>query len=438
MRGKDLHAGLKTTVLADTVEGGINYKHVRLQYSKDDFADTLHASPRSYSSAGIQATDFLHFLGFTRSPCAFHGTECFCRFLNPEHDVPALTRAIGTALEKFKQAARTLEGCGLFIDQPEGWGFFYGKPASNWTFRAPRPSGNGHVAPKSQRMKESEDEFFRFVFTWIDGAGDKGWTTHYRAKHMPLSPEFQAALDFLGGFSWFPDCPEFEFEGCWWRFTAYRDDNRSAFNPTTEYAHRYFDAHATNFSRGLQQLLAAHADLQPHGISFLSVPEVTTATGRLIAERRPVASSVVRNRRPDIPEQFDVALSFAGSERALAEELAHRIRDAGFQVFYDGFYPEQLWGKDLAAFFDRIYRKRSRFCVMFVSREYAERMWTSHERRSAQARALQEKGQEYILPVRIDATDLDGLPPTIGYVSIKEHAIEKIAELLIRKLSSAA
>lgn len=72
-----------------------------------------------------------------------------------------------------------------------------------------------------------------------------------------------------------------------------------------------------------------------------------------------------------------------------------------------------------------------------MSREYAERLWTNHERRSAQARALHEKGREYILPIKVDDTDLEGLPPTVGYVSIKEYSIDQIADLLIRKLSRA-
>ena len=71
---------------------------------------------------------------------------------------------------------------------------------------------------------------------------------------------------------------------------------------------------------------------------------------------------------------------------------------------------------------------------MFVSLEYAERMWTTHERRSAQARAVREKGREYILPVRVDDTDLDGLPPTVGYISLKEYTVAQIAELLVKKL----
>ncbi len=62
-----------------------------------------------------------------------------------------------------------------------------------------------------------------------------------------------------------------------------------------------------------------------------------------------------------MPSQFDVAISFAGTERHLAEKLAQIVREAGFEVFYDAFYPEQLWGKDLIEFFDHVYRKASHF-----------------------------------------------------------------------------
>jgi len=435
MKHGDLHSALKTAVLADISEGGISYKHVRLQHGKNEFTDTLHARPTSFSPAGLQATDFLHFLGFSRSACAFQGGECYCRAIEPDHDAFALAAAIGRAFERFDRGAGTLGNCGLFIDQPEGWGFFYGKPSSERTFATHRSYGNGHIAPKSERLKESEDAFFRFVFTWIDGAGDKGWTTHYRAKHMPLSIEFQAALGFLGGFSWFGECPEFNFDGCWWRFMPYREDDDRAFNRNTETVHRFFDAHANHFSPGLEQLLAAHAELEPHRISFLSIQPTTAPITPSFTGRRAIGPAEVPRLSVDVPQRFDVAISFAGPERQLAESLAKSVRDAGYVVFYDGFYPEQLWGKDLVSFFDRVYRKASRFCVMFVSREYSERMWTTFERRSAQARALEEKGREYILPIRIDNTDLDGLPPTIGYISVEEHSIEKIASLLIRKLS---
>jgi hypothetical protein len=74
---------------------------------------------------------------------------------------------------------------------------------------------------------------------------------------------------------------------------------------------------------------------------------------------------------------------------------------------------------------------------MFVSSEYAERMWTTHERRSAQARALAEKGAEYIRPIEVERTELPGMPPTVAYLPLSKYPIEKIAEFLIMKVQGS-
>lgn len=71
--------------------------------------------------------------------------------------------------------------------------------------------------------------------------------------------------------------------------------------------------------------------------------------------------------------------------------------------------------------------------MIFVSKEYAKRVWTNHERQSAQARALNEKGNEYILPIKVDDTELIGMPPTMGYVSLSK-GIDSIADVLVKKL----
>lgn len=431
-----LHSALKTTIVRDFTEGGIHYKQVTLQHSKDRVIETLHACPRSFTTSGIQLTDFLALLGFSRSGCLFHQGECYCREISSSTDTVGMGKAITAAFRLFSDAAQVLQACGLMVRQPEGWGFFFGKPREQR--RDSYVSGDGHTAAKIERMKESQDEFFRYVFTWIDVGGRKGWTTHYRANHMPLSAEFQAALDFLGGFSWFRECPEFEFEGCWWRFTPYetRGDDWVRNERLVEAAHRYFDAHATHFSKGLKLLLSAHATLGSLGISFLSIPSPVPVSAPSPRQVPPPGARTgpAQPPQPAMPNRFDVALSFAGTERSFAEELAKRVRDAGFEVFYDEFYPEQLWGKDLVVFFDNIYRKVSRYCVMFVSHEYADRMWTTHERRSAQARAVEEKGNEYILPIRVDNTELEGLHPTIGYLSLSQYEIPRIADMLTAKL----
>lgn len=430
----DLHAALKTAVVQNVSAPGLHFKHVRLQNGKDDFLDTLHVHPNSWTTSGLQSSDLLSFAGFRRSPCAFFQSECFVRAIPESFDVTGFAQSVAAALGHLQEGARHLENCGIVVPQPEGWGIYYGKPGTGRGPSREYVTGEGHVAPKVNRLKESEDEYFRFVLSWIEGGGAKGWTTHYRAKHMPLSAEFAAAMEFLGVFSTFKECPEFDFEMCWWRFISFQEDGSGFFDRNTEYVHRYYDAHAGHFALGLKSLLAAHVELNRHGLSFLAPSSSAAPPARFPAAPRKIAA-VSQPKEDEDLDAFDVALSFAGTEREHARQLAEALRSAGFKVFYDDFYPEQLWGRDLVAFFDRVYRKASKYCVMFISAEYAKRIWTSHERRSAQARALEEKGREYILPIRFDETDLDGLPPTVGYLPVDQYTIDQIAELLIKKLT---
>lgn len=145
----------------------------------------------------------------------------------------------------------------------------------------------------------------------------------------------------------------------------------------------------------------------------------------------------INKRFHRFPESFDVAISFARPERELARSLAEQLHQGGLVVFYDEFYAEHLWGKNLTDVLDSIYRHQSRFCVMFVSKAYADREWTNHERQSALARALKERGSSYVLPIRVDDTDLPGLPDTIAFFSLREMTLEEIAIRLIKRVRQA-
>ena len=71
---------------------------------------------------------------------------------------------------------------------------------------------------------------------------------------------------------------------------------------------------------------------------------------------------------------------------------------------------------------------------MFVSRSYAEKMWTRHERRSALARAVSQESA-YILPVRLDSTPLEGLRPTLGYLDVRQVGPDGIVNATLAKLT---
>ena len=93
----------------------------------------------------------------------------------------------------------------------------------------------------------------------------------------------------------------------------------------------------------------------------------------------------------------------------------------------------ETWGRDLYVYLDEVYRKKSRFAVIFVSRHYVDKPWTSHERQSVQARALTEL-EPYLLPVRLDDSELPGLRPTIGYVDARQVSKGRLVELILQKL----
>ena len=77
MATRALHAALKTEVVGTTTGGGVQFAVARLQNSKDDIKLSLHAAPNTWSSAGIQTTDYLKYLGFERGSCAFVRGECY-------------------------------------------------------------------------------------------------------------------------------------------------------------------------------------------------------------------------------------------------------------------------------------------------------------------------------------------------------------------------
>jgi hypothetical protein len=161
---------------------------------------------------------------------------------------------------------------------------------------------------------------------------------------------------------------------------------------------------------------------------------------RWITERHKRRARIERaqllDTRADSDYRYDVAISFAGAQRLWAQELAEELKAEGVRVFYDGFEEAELWGKNLAEYFHEVYSQRSRFCVIFVSRQYAGSRWTTHERRSAIERALAQHSDEYILPIRVDDTRLPGLNTTVGFVPIQK-GICAIAALLIDKLNRA-
>lgn len=132
---------------------------------------------------------------------------------------------------------------------------------------------------------------------------------------------------------------------------------------------------------------------------------------------------------------FHVAISFAGENRDIAQNMAEQLKDKGVKVFYDNDFQDELWGKDGYTYLSNIYSNRSFFVIPLISKNYEKKVWPRHEIKNAFAKALHLE-REYILPVKIDDTEIFGIPSTIGYLDLRQIKIEKLVALLCQKLEN--
>ncbi len=136
---------------------------------------------------------------------------------------------------------------------------------------------------------------------------------------------------------------------------------------------------------------------------------------------------------------YDVAISFAGEDRAYASALACTLKERhGLIVFYDEEEQAWLMGKNLFEYLIGIYKDKAAYCVILVSEHYLEKRWTRHEWKAVQARAFEESDRDYILPVRLDDTELPGLLPTLGFIDGRSVGPEKLAKLIFAKVKDIA
>jgi len=132
------------------------------------------------------------------------------------------------------------------------------------------------------------------------------------------------------------------------------------------------------------------------------------------------------------PFKYDIALSFAGQDRNIARTIADSLKKRNITVFYDSDEITSLWGQNLYDRLTSLYSREARFALILVSGHYAKKRWTKLERQAIQARAFLQD-EPYLLPLKLDDTELDELLPTIGHVEWTGDP-EYIADLVLAKL----
>jgi hypothetical protein len=134
--------------------------------------------------------------------------------------------------------------------------------------------------------------------------------------------------------------------------------------------------------------------------------------------------------------KHDVAISFAGEDRDVAEAIVRELDARGINYFYDDEHRSELWGENLYDRLSDLYQHDARFALVLVSRHYVRKRWTKHERQAIQARAFEQDGA-YLLPVKLDNSKLEGLLRTVAYLPWEDNP-DDIADLIGQKLQKPA
>lgn len=134
-------------------------------------------------------------------------------------------------------------------------------------------------------------------------------------------------------------------------------------------------------------------------------------------------------------KRWDVALSYASSNRPYVQRVAAALKEKGIRCFFDVDEQVGLWGKYLTEELPRIYSEQAAAVVIFSSADYAAKSWTSLERRSALNRAVRER-REYVLPARFDEAPLPGILSDLIAIDLRYYEPERFADLVVDKLSA--
>ncbi len=130
---------------------------------------------------------------------------------------------------------------------------------------------------------------------------------------------------------------------------------------------------------------------------------------------------------------YDIALSFANEDLAIAQAIAGELKRLHIKPY---LYTEEITlTSNLTANTWNVYTQESRFVLVVISKDYKEKKWASLEWDAIQT-VHRPKGIPYMIPLRIDDTELPGLHPDIIFSKWEgnaSHTAISLFELIFSK-----
>lgn len=140
--------------------------------------------------------------------------------------------------------------------------------------------------------------------------------------------------------------------------------------------------------------------------------------------------------------RYDVALSFAGTDRPVAEQLFSLLsEEQELAVFYDKNEQHRILAEDIEEYLAPIYRSEAGFVVPLLGPTYPERVWTRFESKQFEDRF----GENSVIPIMFKnapAGSFDKVRNTGGITFDAEGNVEEqlreIARLIAKKVAAVS
>lgn len=116
---------------------------------------------------------------------------------------------------------------------------------------------------------------------------------------------------------------------------------------------------------------------------------------------------------------YDIGFSFAGETRQIVEAVNSEMKSEDVVTFYDFDQQAFLLALELEKTLGRIYAESCRYYLVFLDRNYREKVWTKYEKD-----VITRPGRkEHIVPVLLDESGAEGavgIPATIGRIDLRD------------------
>lgn len=139
----------------------------------------------------------------------------------------------------------------------------------------------------------------------------------------------------------------------------------------------------------------------------------------------------------EFASRYDFALSFAGEDRAAAEEFNRQLLEAQVEVFYDKNEQHRILASDVEEYLRPIYQSEAQIVIVLLSEMYPKKIWTKFE--SDQFKGRLKDGA--VVPVWFSNTTagmfdesrrFGGLTFDVGKPVAEE--VERLVVVLLKKL----